>query len=126
MVCNATIHSKSNQPNSNNNGAPGALARRISSHKLNPPSQEGNLVPAKPARPWHPSRPTPKKCLAHARHVGTAPIVRASAPIGGFRALAHVSPFHHRHRLHCSCFKQYDVTEYAVARYSARRERQVD
>src|ERR1700681_3224216 len=110
MVCNRTI-----------NGAPGVPARQNSSAELNPPGQERNLVRAKPARPWHPPRPTPEKNLAHARHVGTPPIVRASAPVVGFRALAYVSPFHHRHRLHCSCCTEYAATE-NVLQYSARRE----
>src|SRR6266849_4978360 len=113
MVCNTTI-----------NGAPGAPARP--SDELNAPGQERNLVRAKPARRWHPPPPTLEKRLAHARHVGIAPIVWASAPLARFGALAHVSPFHYHHRQPCSCVTQDAVTNDAVAILSARRERQMD
>src|ERR1019366_7435336 len=96
-----------------------------------PSEKETNLVCPGVAQQrrqrWQsPAGATPAPSLAHARHVGTAPIIRASASTAAFSALAHVSPFHYHHRLHGSCVTKYAVAEYAVARCSGRGERHMD
>src|SRR5580692_384208 len=92
-----------------------------------PPKQEADLVCAgvtqRQRERKNPAGATPQESFAHARHVGTTAIARASLPVTDGIALAHISPFHYRHRLHCSCVAEQDATEYDA---EASRQRQVD
>jgi endonuclease III len=67
---------------------------------LDSSGEEEHLVSAQPAQWQNPPRATAKEGLTHARHVGIAAIIRASTSVAPGRAVAHVSPFHHRYRLH--------------------------
>src|SRR5208282_3475248 len=81
---------------------------------------------AQSAQTQHPSRATPEKGFAHARHVGTAAILRASALIASRSPLAHISPFHHRHQLHGPCIAECGIAEYAAAIHPAASQVEMD